>query len=290
MGSFLKHIYKYLDISKSERLAIYFLLFLIFLNVFFKHCSHLFFSDKKVDFSQFEKMIAEFELNNQNIDNLPEIESMVFYDVDINDMNYEQLVKMGCHESIAKRIVNYRNHFKGFKSKNELYKIYGIDTVWLREIWSKLVLKSKQTDQTKPQSQFPAKINIELNSCDTNDLKQLKGIGSTLSKRIIFFRSRLGGFYSIQQLSEVYGLKPEVLEHITTKLTLDTGKIVKFNINDTENDSLYLHPYMSYKQFKTIKMYRQQHGRYKDVKDVEISKAFKEEELRKILKYIYFGP
>lgn len=64
-------------------------------------------------------------------------------------------------------------------------------------------------------------VRIELNSADTTELKRLRGIGSVLSSRIVKYRARLGGFSSVEQLKDVYGLSEEtynsILPHVWVK-------------------------------------------------------------------------
>ena len=52
-------------------------------------------------------------------------------------------------------------------------------------------------------------IIVELNSADTTLLMQVKGIGRGYAKGIIRFRGLTGGFVSIEQLKEIYGMRPE---------------------------------------------------------------------------------
>ncbi|HEX2921598.1 MAG TPA: helix-hairpin-helix domain-containing protein, partial [Bacteroidales bacterium] len=72
---------------------------------------------------------------------------------------------------------------------------------------------------------------IELNSCDSAILEGLPGIGPVLSARIIRFRNLLGGFSSVNQLKEVYGLSPETFESIKGRFSADQSKTRKTNIN-----------------------------------------------------------
>lgn len=64
-------------------------------------------------------------------------------------------------------------------------------------------------------------VRVELNSADTTELKRLKGIGSVLSARIVKYRKKLGGFTSVEQIRNVYGLSDEtyheILPHIWIK-------------------------------------------------------------------------
>ena len=52
---------------------------------------------------------------------------------------------------------------------------------------------------------------INLNSCNSDDLIQLKGIGPTYAKMILEFREKLGGFYSVNQLYDIPYIKPEAI-------------------------------------------------------------------------------
>ena len=72
----------------------------------------------------------------------------------------------------------------------------------------------------------------DLNSVTANELKQINGIGEKLSARIIKFRDRLGGFLVDEQLYDVYGLEPQVVERALKRFkVLKKPKINKININ-----------------------------------------------------------
>jgi len=55
-------------------------------------------------------------------------------------------------------------------------------------------------------------VKQDLNTVTANQLKEIYGIGETLSGRIVKFRSSLNGFLSDDQIKGVYGLKPEVID------------------------------------------------------------------------------
>ena len=101
---------------------------------------------------------------------------------------------------------------------------------------------------------------IELNSADSILLKQLPGIGNKLSKRIIRYRDLLGGFFAIPQLKEVYGLDEQVILQIQDKITIDTTKIRKLDLNYCNFRELSQHPYVQKKLSKQIINYRIKYG------------------------------
>lgn len=103
------------------------------------------------------------------------------------------------------------------------------------------VAKSIKTDQT-----------VELNTADTTLLKQLRGIGSGYAKMIVNYRTKLGGFYSKEQLLEVYRFPAETYAKIEHQLWVDTTYIQKIPINQFTIDQLKRHPYIRYFQAKSL--------------------------------------
>lgn len=66
----------------------------------------------------------------------------------------------------------------------------------------------------------PNYTTIDINTADTTAFIALPGIGSKLANRIVSFRSKLGGFNSVEQIREVYGLKDSVFQLIYPMLTV----------------------------------------------------------------------
>ena len=96
----------------------------------------------------------------------------------------------------------------------------------------------------------------ELNSCDSADLEALPGLGPVLSGRIIKFRNLLGGFYSIEQLREVYGLNEDIFEIVKSKIKVDTALIKKINVNKATYYDLVRLPYLNSDEVNSLLSYR----------------------------------
>lgn len=84
---------------------------------------------------------------------------------------------------------------------------------------------------------------IEINKADSLELEKLPFIGKTLSRRIVKFRESLGGFYTINQLLEVYGIDTSIFYKIKPFIYVDVFKIRKINLNKCTYTTLYAHPY-----------------------------------------------
>lgn len=86
--------------------------------------------------------------------------------------------------------------------------------------------ESKPHFPSYPQAEkWPQGTVVELNSADTTALKMVPGIGSVFAKRIIKYRDLLGGFYSVEQLGEVYGIDEERYEAMKSWFSVDPSVI-----------------------------------------------------------------
>lgn len=99
---------------------------------------------------------------------------------------------------------------------------------------------------TTPPAPTRKELVVELNTADSTTLQLLHGIGPAYARRIVRYRERLGGFISTDQLLEVYGFTPELLDHIRPHLQLDVSNIRKINVNTLTLKQLIKHPYMDY--------------------------------------------
>lgn len=101
------------------------------------------------------------------------------------------------------------------------------------------------------------KVKFSLNAVTAEELKQVRGIGDSYSRRIIKFREKLGGFYSSQQLYEVYGLDSSVVGECMLYLTDEDLSVTrKILINKAEFKSILKHPYLDYDDVKAVFKYR----------------------------------
>ena len=117
-------------------------------------------------------------------------------------------------------------------------------------------------------------------------LISIKGIGPFYAKQILKYRSELGGFYSYNQFSEIWGLEKLDVEKLKLQTLIDTLYIRKVNVNTIELEQLKIHPYLNYKQAKMIVNYRIQHGDFKQVKDIQKIRPISPEIFRKIAPYL----
>lgn len=199
---------------------------------------------------------------------------------DPDTMSIGSWQKLGLSERQSEVLISYRNRIGGFYHINQLYEAYVLDSTRVNEWQPFLVFNKKK----------PIEQKLEINSASREEFMEIKGIGEKLSERIITFRDKLGGFVSVDQISEVYGLPAETFEKIKPKLKVDVSKVTKLNVNELDVKSLAQHPYISYNLAKLIVNYRDQHGPYEKSEDLLNSKGIEPQDVKKIEAYITFAP
>lgn len=76
----------------------------------------------------------------------------------------------------------------------------------------------QETAAEHPEKSIPEK--IDLNTADTLQLMALPGIGPVLSKRIVRYRERIGGFATVQELEKIYGIDAGLVVALEEKLVI----------------------------------------------------------------------
>jgi len=107
-----------------------------------------------------------------------------------------------------------------------------------------------------------------------------------LASRIVTFRDKLGGFYSIEQVGETYGLPDSTFQKIKQYLKLDNPSVKKININTATVDELKAHPYIKFSLANPIVAYRNEHGSFSKIEDIKKVMAVTDEIYKKIAPYL----
>jgi DNA uptake protein ComE-like DNA-binding protein len=147
---------------------------------------------------------------------------------------------------------------------------------------------SDTTVRKKYPSKYQKRAPVNLNSCDTTELIALPGIGPVLSARIIRYRNLLGGYASVNQLNEVYGLPPETFELIKDRVYADTTLLILISINSTGYKELSRLRYLEKYEIQAILKYRELKGRIGSVNELVENKLITIEKADKIGPYLKF--
>jgi competence protein ComEA len=218
------------------------------------------------------------------------------FSFDPNHGSPEDWEKVGVGEKIINTIRNYLNKGGRFYKPDDIRKIWGLSSVQANQIIPFLKINGNKfpirpATYVKSNSvksvTFPNELGpIDINLADSNDFKSLPGIGSKLSFRIINFREKLGGFYTINQVAETYFLPDSTFKKIKPFLVLNNKKLRQININTATIESLKSHPYINYSIANAIIQYRTQHGNFNNVKELKKIMSIDDQSFEKMEPYL----
>jgi DNA uptake protein ComE-like DNA-binding protein len=114
------------------------------------------------------------------------------------------------------------------------------------------------------------------------------GIGDAISDRIIKQKELLGGFVSMDQMTEIWGLSPEVIYDLNKYFVIKSNpNIKKININSASIKELGQFYYFRYPISKNIVSYRSMNGDIK-IEDLTNIKGFPLDKIKIIALYLEF--
>jgi len=205
-----------------------------------------------------------------------------YFNFDPNFITYEELMDLGLSNRVARTLVKYRNSGGRFHSKPDLMKVYGLEEADYDRLKPYITIKSVPVPDVNKQ----VPLAIELNSADSLQLQGIYGIGPVFANRIIRYRDLLGGFYTHQQLNEVYGLQEEQYEEILKHVFIDTSFLQRMNLNSVERDTLLKHPYLNVYQADAIIAYREYKGEWKDIYEIKRNQLLPDSVFDRISPYL----
>lgn len=194
---------------------------------------------------------------------------------DPNTCDSASFCRLGFSPKQTASILRYRAKGR-FRVKEDFKKMYVVSD----EMYAKL----ENYIQIKP----AAIAKIELNAADTSELKRLRGIGSYYARRIVEYRTRLGGFYEIAQLKEIKGIDEERFAQFADQAAVNPGLIVKIDLNSADEAALRSHPYISSGEAKAIVKYRETKGKIGSVQELRDEKLLPQEMVEKLGGYLVF--
>ena len=295
-------LFNFFHFNKQERNGVFVLLLILsFLFLVKLFAFDLFKSKNSIQINTNEFIVSQeigvsdkqIETNESKVNVTQQQNLFVF---NPNVISEEEAIRLGFSKKTAKTLINFRNKGGKFFKPEDLKKLYGIND----ELYSKLepyILIEQKVNYTPDSTRFKktdfleknklTKQIIELNQADSIQLVSIKGIGPAFSKRILKYRTMLGGFHSLEQLKEVCGMTDSLYQFIAPQVKVDKDQLVKIPINAIDFTSLRKHFYFNFQTAQAVINYRNKHGKLTE-NDFRNLGVFSDEKLKLILPYLSY--
>lgn len=283
----------YFQFTKSQRSGI---IFLVLLCIIFQ--SAYFFIDFKSPTND-SKEKQEWLAFQTEIDSLKQIKRDYIpkiYPFNPNFITDFKGQKLGMSVAEIDRLLAFRKTNKYVNTPEDFQKVTKISDSLLATMAPYFKFPDWVTNKKEFKTKYKSFENkkekivvLDINQATKEDLIKVYGIGPALSDRILKLKDLLGGFVSMEQMNDVWGLSPEVVENLNKNFKVSVfPKVNKVDINNASIKELMLFPYFKYALAKAIVTYRSMNGDFKNNADLTKINGFPNEKLNIISLYLYF--
>ena len=204
--------------------------------------------------------------------------------------------RLGLSPKQAASLLRYKDKY-GLHSLSQMQQIRVLPSELLNQISDSLYFEPTQNAKTSVVDQEEKALQekrqeasgqfdkLDINSATEVMLVALPGIGAYTAAKIIAYRERLGGFLALDQLQEIQGVKPEILQKVLPYLVLEQG-VKRMSINEVSYETLKQHPYLTWNQANSIIKMRKQKGLFKEIKELKESVLIDDDTYKKLLPYV----
>lgn len=292
---------KFLYFNKEQRIGIALLVFLIVLlqAVYF---SISFYSVKDVEISDEGKKWLALQVEIDSLkNNTTREDSYKMYPFNPNFITDFKGYKLGMKVAEIDRLLEFRKSGKFVNSAQEFQKVTQVSDSLLAKIspyfkfpdWVNNKNVSQRMYAKKDFNTFEKKpekiVKKDLNEATKEDLIKIYGIGDGISERILKFKESLGGFVSMEQMNDVWGLSPEVIAELNKYFKISNlPSTTKIDINNASTKELSKFPYFKFSLSREIVTYRSMNGEIKSIEDLIKIKGFPVEKVKIIALYLDF--
>ena len=204
--------------------------------------------------------------------------------------------KLGMSVAEIDRLLAYRKLNKYVNSTEEFQKVTHVSDSLLQIIspyfkfpdWVKNKNANFKSFENKSLINNEVLKILDINQATKEDLMKIYGIGNGISERIIKQKEAYGGFVSMEQMEEIWGLSHEVIQKLKSHFKISIiPNVKKLNINNASVKELtYFHNF-GYPLAKEIVTYRTMKGDIV-IEDLTKIKGFPVDRIKIIALYLDF--
>lgn len=193
----------------------------------------------------------------------------------------------GLSKKQIKVISHYLSRGGKFRIKNDFRKMYCIKEAEFNTLKPYIQLPDTFENHKNENKKSVVKPSlVDIGSIDSTGLLVIRGIGPVFASRIVKFREKLGGFYSIEQLKEVWGITDSVYQSLLPTISLKDTIPFRFIYLNTDSFAvLASHPYLKGKIAGLICKFRKHHP-FNSIEELKQLPLITDENFRKLAPYI----
>lgn len=192
------------------------------------------------------------------------------------------------------RLHKYRAGDKWVNSAEEFQKVTGVSDSLLQIISPYFKFPEWVTNPKPSQYQRQSRVGsrsyaekTDLNKATAEELQEINGIGEVLSRRIITYRNKIGGFVNDIQLKDIYGLDYETREKLIAQFTVKSKPPIEvLDINEAGLLELSEVPYIGYELAREIIDYRLLHEKINNFEELSKLERFPGDKIDRIQLYL----
>jgi len=204
-----------------------------------------------------------------------------------NTFTLSDWMNLGLSEKQSVVVLKFTS--RGIYSEQDLKRIFVIPDVLFELIRDSVVYPERFQNSPNQESfkkQAKQIILINLNTADTTEFMKIYGIGAFYAKQIIRYREKLGGYFTKEQLFEVWKMTTEAYDKIKDHVFISEKDVKRININSVTIEELKVHPYLKWNQANSIIKMRMQRNGFKNIEELKESVLIDSETYEKLFPYL----
>ncbi len=230
--------------TRSQRNGIFVLIVVIVFLQLFLYVDDFFFKPPPVDPEELRHILTKWKNEDDSTSLSPE-QQIKFFSFNPNTTTIEEFQLLGLSPKQAQTISNYRNRGGDFYQKEDLLKIYGMDTNWYQKAIPYIEISESKTIDPKKAKVFDFK-RFDPNIISKEELQNM-GLQKWQAYMIETYRTKVKPFQKPEELYKVYGLDSDLVEKMLYfvelgSLDLDIKKkpeeVVMVEINSADTTEL----------------------------------------------------
>lgn len=279
------NIKSHFKFSNQQRNGIFLLLLLIITIQLFIHFGSEYVFKTEVVSTQNNKELIAF-INQIDSLKLVEVENRKpkIYPFNPNFITDYKGYTLGMSQDEINRLLEFRKQDQWINSTTQFQKVTKVSDSLLNQIspyfkfpdWITNPKPKKYTQNFSAKAkEKTSEQKIDINIATASQLQKVYGVGEALSARIIKYRTKINGFYDLVELTEVYGLSPEVIDNIKQHFDIKTPRLVnKISLNKATRDQLVTIKYIDYEVAYSVIEQRTLRDGFSSLEDLKKVKGF----------------